>query len=152
MPGDGSTRFASRVLLYDRTGRVLLFLDEFPDMPGQGKWITPGGGAEVGETSHETAVRELFEETGLLVPDLGPVVHAVTFEVDRPSSVHSFSHWDFYVHVVDEPFEPSREHWTVDELVTVQDQGWLTADELAGKPEGWSPFDLPELIKRFRPS
>jgi len=33
--------------------------------PSKGLWAFPGGGQELGETLHETAIRELFEETGL---------------------------------------------------------------------------------------
>ena len=149
--GDGSTRFASRVLLFDGRGRVLLFLDEFPDLPGQAKWITPGGGAEPGETPEQTAIRELHEETGLLVDDLGPIVHTHDFTVSRPASRHSFAHWDFFVHSVDEAFEPSREFWTPEEHVTVQDIRWWAADELVASGAGFAPRDLPTLIERFRP-
>lgn len=149
--GDGSTRFASRILLFEPDGRILLFLEEFPDLPGRAKWITPGGGAEPGETPHETAVRELYEETGLLVPELGPVVHSYGFPVHRPTAKHSFAHWDFFVHAVDEPFEPSHANWTDEEHLTVKDVAWMSSDEVASVPQGYAPFDLPELIRRFRP-
>ena len=149
--GDGSTRHASRILLYEPDGRVLLFLEEFPDLPGRAKWITPGGGAEPGESPHETAVRELFEETGLLVPNLGPIVHSYEFPVSRPAARHSFSHWDFFVHRVDAPFEPSHEFWTAEEHDTVKAIDWWSADMLRDAAQGYAPFDLTELIERFRP-
>lgn len=147
----GGTRYASRVLLFDRSGSILLFLDEFPDLPGRAKWITPGGGADPGETPQETAARELFEETGLVVEDLGPVVHSLGFPVNRPAARHAYSHWDFFVHVVDEPFEPSREHWTDEEHRTVQDVRWWTLDGLLADAHGFAPRNLPELVERFGP-
>ncbi len=149
--GDGSTRYASRILLFDGSGRILLFLDEFPDLPGQAKWITPGGGAEPGETPQQTATRELYEETGLLVPDLGPIVHSYGFPVNRPAARHSFSHWDFFVHVVPDAFEPSRANWTDEEHLTVKDIGWWSGGDLDTADHGYAPFDLPQLIERFRP-
>lgn len=149
--GDGSTRYASRILLFEPGGRVLLFLEEFPDLPGRAKWITPGGGAEPGETSHETAVRELHEETGLLVEDLGPIVHSYGFPVNRPGARHSHSHWDFFVYEVDEMFEPSHELWTAEEHETVKDIAWWSADDLREAEQGYAPFDLPDLVDRFRP-
>ena len=33
--------------------------------PDRGRWTLPGGGMEVGESRHETLVREFREETGL---------------------------------------------------------------------------------------
>jgi ADP-ribose pyrophosphatase YjhB (NUDIX family) len=35
--------------------------------PGKGSWAQPGGFLEIDETVHEAAIRETFEETGLLV-------------------------------------------------------------------------------------
>src|SRR6478609_1365378 len=35
--------------------------------PGRGWWAQPGGFLEVDETVHQAAIRETFEETGLLV-------------------------------------------------------------------------------------
>lgn len=149
--GERSTRHASRILLFEPGGRLLLFLEEFPDLPGRAKWITPGGGAEPGERPHETAVRELFEETGLVVDDLGPIVHSYGFPVNRPGARHSHSHWDFFVHQVDEAFEPSQSNWTPEERLTVKAIRWWSADELAATAEGYAPFDLIDLIERFRP-
>ncbi len=46
-------------------GRVLLV--QRAKEPAKGRWSIPGGLIEVGETLHEAVVREVQEETGLLV-------------------------------------------------------------------------------------
>lgn len=50
-------------ILTDASGRILLTRRSVD--PGRGKWCLPGGFMELGETPSETALRELFEETGL---------------------------------------------------------------------------------------
>jgi 8-oxo-dGTP diphosphatase len=60
------------VLLLDRWGRVLLQLrdDDLPPERFPGHWSFPGGLIEAGESPDAAAVRELEEETGLLLEDL----------------------------------------------------------------------------------
>jgi len=51
------------VVLID--GRVVLI--RRGKEPLHGRWVIPGGTVELGETLHEAVVREMQEETGLLV-------------------------------------------------------------------------------------
>ena len=57
-------------------GEVLLLADSDPGVRGSGWWVVPGGGIDPGEDPRVAALRELHEETGLLVEDdvlMGPV-------------------------------------------------------------------------------
>jgi len=61
-------RDSVRVLVLDSRERLLLFRTVDPTMPEEGEWWElPGGGMELGEDVAATAVRELAEETGLVV-------------------------------------------------------------------------------------
>lgn len=60
-------------------GRVLMVLDA-----GRGQWELPGGMREPGETPRQAAVRELAEETGIVVADLEPAAVA-EFVLARPA-------------------------------------------------------------------
>lgn len=59
-----------------RGGRVLLVQRARP--PNVGKWGFPGGVQELGETIFEAVVRELMEETGLVVE---PVETLTTLDI-----------------------------------------------------------------------
>ncbi len=55
----------STVLVMDAHNRLLMM-----KRSDSGNWGVPGGAMELGETTEETARRELFEETGLEVGEL----------------------------------------------------------------------------------
>jgi 8-oxo-dGTP pyrophosphatase MutT (NUDIX family) len=54
--------FAALVFLRDRSGRFAVVYS-----PRRREWASPGGGREQGETARETVVREVQEETGLVL-------------------------------------------------------------------------------------
>jgi ADP-ribose pyrophosphatase YjhB (NUDIX family) len=61
-------------LAYDDAGRLLLV--RRANDPGRGRWSVPGGRVEPGEDDASALVREMAEETGLVVRP-GPLVGRV---------------------------------------------------------------------------
>lgn len=135
------------MLLIDGAGRLLLLRGFDPANPRHRYWFTIGGGLDEGETARQAAVRELAEETGLVV-DPGEL----TGPVYRDVAEFPFDHrWyrqeqDFYLARV-----PS---WQVDttgfneiERASVDGHRWWTADELAATAEPYYPERLPDLLR-----
>jgi 8-oxo-dGTP diphosphatase len=61
-------------VITDDSGRLLLILRGHE--PGKGLWSIPGGRVEPGESDAQAVVREMREETGLIVT-CGPLLGAV---------------------------------------------------------------------------
>ena len=123
-------RTAGRVIVIDEHGAVLLLRGFDPARPERGSWwFTPGGGLDDGESPVDAARRELFEETGLRVDELGDVrfERDTTFEFELVT-YHQHEHY-FVVHT--ERFEPTRDAWSEIELRSVLEHRWWTAAELA---------------------
>ncbi|MBH0128942.1 NUDIX hydrolase [Salinibacterium sp. NK8237] len=142
-------RATSRVLLFDREQRFLLFLTKAPDTSGVARWLTPGGGVDPGESHHEAAVRELEEETGLVIEDLGAPVWSHDFVVEWDDADHDTGHAVFYRVVVD-TFVPSQEFWTDDERVDVLEHRWWTLEELMATSDRYEPAELEQLVRSQR--
>jgi len=67
-------RMGARVLLLDEHDRVLLIHARDPDDLDHHWWELPGGGLDPGETIEQAAIREVAEETGIELDQLGPQV------------------------------------------------------------------------------
>ncbi len=140
-------RLTSRILLFDERDRMLLFLTRAPGTSGASRWITPGGGVDPGETHRDAAIRELFEETGLVIDDPGESVFSQDFVVEWDDADHDTGHVEFYVQHTTS-FEPSDAHWTDDERVDVLASRWWTVEELRSTDEPYEPLVFPELAAK----
>lgn len=140
-------RAAARVIITDGDS-VLLLADTDPGLPGTRWWVTPGGGIDPGETVLAAAVREVTEETGLVMEPgrlLGPVatrtvVHGYSDQVLSQTE-------SFFVLSVPEAFSPDPAGLTADELITLDGWAWHPIDALAAVPEPVWPADLAELVR-----
>ena len=130
---------------------MLLFLTKAPDTSGVARWLTPGGGVDPGETHHQAALRELEEETGLVLEDVGEPVWSHDFVVQWDAADHDTGHAEFYTATVD-AFEPSDAQWTDDERVDVLAHKWWTLSELIATDEAYEPAELVNLVRRQLPS
>ena len=71
IPSEPALRVGARVLLLNHNDEVLLIHARDPDDPGHHWWELPGGGQDRGEKLEDTARREIAEETGLLLNEIG---------------------------------------------------------------------------------
>jgi len=134
-----------RVVLLDPDGRVLLMKGRFPGGPREGAWFTVGGGAEPGEAIHETALREVREETGFAELDLGPAVWLRGGPLTLPSGERVMMR-ETYVVARCAGGEPSREGWDEIERSQMLDLRWWTLDQLVACRERIYPGRLAELL------
>ena len=138
-------RPTSRVLVLDQDDRVLLFriVDaDIRDAPWI--WVAPGGGAEAGESEHETAASELWEETGAEAALEGPAW--------RRRHVYPFrDQWfearEAYFVARVGAFVPSRDNHPPLEREGLRDHRWWSVAEiLAADDEVSVPRTLGELL------
>jgi 8-oxo-dGTP pyrophosphatase MutT (NUDIX family) len=133
------------VILLDEAGRVLLFRGGDPHRPEAGTWwFTPGGGLDDGETVEQAARREVREETGLVITDLGPVVleRTVEFEVEG----QCFDQDEVFFRVSVAGFEVDEREWTDLERRLMLEHRWWTRNELAITSETVYPEGLADLL------
>ena len=144
-------RSCVRIVLRDRDGRILLLRAELASRAAGHWWELPGGGIEAGEGYADAAVRELAEETGLVLSpaQVGPprwrrsstwtarglrrLQHEVVVRVDLDA--------------VAPPVTGSGR--TAEEREEYTGSRWWLPAELLSSSERFYPGRLPELLPAF---
>jgi 8-oxo-dGTP pyrophosphatase MutT (NUDIX family) len=139
-------RRAVRGAVLDPEDRIMLVRFEFPDVT---IWATPGGGQEPGEDDEATLRRELDEELGLAVDELGP--HLWTRTVIIPFLDGSWDGQRDHVYLVRTPSFTPAPTLTWEQLLAerVHELRWWTVGELAAAGRDgvvFAPRLLPELV------
>jgi len=139
-------RRAVRAVVLDPADRVLLVRFEFPHVV---LWAAPGGGLEPGEHPHDALRRELIEETGLVDPEIGPVIWTRTHVFPFLDGSYDGQTESFYL-VRTEPLEP-RPAMSWEDLGAeyVTDVRWWPQSELEESGAMFAPRRMPELIGRL---
>lgn len=139
-----ASRPAARILLVDRSGRVLLFRFDAPDRARF--WCTPGGAVDAGETYAEAARRELWEETGIRAdPGAEVAQRTVDFLTLEGVEVRADERW-FRIDV-DACRIDVGGHTELERRVMTRWR-WFARDEFVGWPETIYPGDLLTLLEQ----
>lgn len=138
-------RIAARVIVLDETGAVLLLNGCDPARPEAGTWwLAPGGGLDNGESFADAARRELREETGFTVADIGSPVHERELFFDFEREHFRQTEQFFVVHT--ERFTLDDRAWTDLERRSILGHRWWAAAELRATTETIYPENLIELL------
>jgi ADP-ribose pyrophosphatase YjhB (NUDIX family) len=137
-------RRAARVLLLDEDRRVLLVRLAYRSKRW---WAAPGGGLKDDETHETAARREIAEETGYEVDELGPWVW-------RREDVFRFEgrlyrQRERYFIAIVPAFEPRPKFIDVEEAKTFDGLRWWTLGELGTTAERFAPANLPALVREL---
>jgi 8-oxo-dGTP diphosphatase len=139
-------RESVRALILDESDSVLLVRFDWDglDVPG-GFWANPGGGLEHGESRVDALARELLEELGLRLEDLGPEIWTKTALFPMPD-------WDGqvdHIHLMRVRHFVPQPRLSTGQLLAenVHEIRWWTLQELTASRASFAPRALPALLE-----
>jgi 8-oxo-dGTP pyrophosphatase MutT (NUDIX family) len=141
-------RDSVRVLVFDSHERLLLLQTTDPAEPERGTcWELPGGGIDPGETAKEAARRELREETGIVVADVGNCLAVVEGSFDFNGRTYRQREHVFRVDVHTATYEPAGFDDEIERAAHLGHRWWPVAEVLA-TGENLYPPGLAALVMR----
>lgn len=141
-------RTSARVLPVSPLGEVLLLRSRDPSFPDDWHWGSIGGAVEQGELLEEAALRELREETGIVVSPvaLSPPVHAGTNDFSWGGTDYR-SHSTFVAIALDRDVEVVLDGLEEAEVGNVTEAAWWFPDDLAADGTAASP-QFADIMKK----
>lgn len=134
-----------RALVIDPSSRLLLFRADLPDRPSW--WFAPGGAVEQDETHEAALVRELAEETGIVLDPatLAAPIWTRNYLFTWQGQVERHLERFYLIHVTNQDvvtsgFEPS-------EAGVIRAHRWWTLGEIRSGQEHFSPERLAEHLE-----
>ena len=143
-------RISSKLVLLDPQGRVLLLDCVDPAAPHVRWQELPGGGVEPGEDGAQAAVREVLEETGVVVPPeaVGPLLWTQVARFSWRGERHVALHEGRVARLAQAPVVAGTA-LTGPEVGTILGQRWWTQEEVAAHDGRFFPRSLPALLPRL---
>jgi 8-oxo-dGTP pyrophosphatase MutT (NUDIX family) len=136
---------SARAILLTSDGLVLLM--QFRAERGR-LWITPGGRIRPGEEAAAAVRREILEETGR---DVGEVGNQVWVRRGRYLADGSWrEEQEHFFLVLVEKFEPATARMEAEELALHQGFRWWSIEEIARSAEVFVPRRMAELLRALR--
>lgn len=141
-------RQSVRALILDPDDNVLLVHFRWDGLdPTEGFWANPGGGLEPGESRLAALQRELREETGLAVAELGP-------EIWTKAAIFPMAGWDGqvdHIHLLRTPHFDPDPAMAPAALAAENVEGvrWWSRQELVDGAAVFAPRQLPSLLAQL---
>jgi ADP-ribose pyrophosphatase YjhB (NUDIX family) len=138
-------RQAVRALVVNRFDRLLLFRADLPDRGPL--WYTPGGAVEPGESDAAAIVRELEEETRLVVDPttLTPPVWTRDYLFRWRDIDERHLERFFLIRIGEHDVDTSG--LDADEAGITREFRWWALDDIAASPDQFSPVRLGRLLR-----
>lgn len=108
-------------------------------------WFAVGGAIEEGETAQQAAIRETYEETGLVIAEPGPIVFKRHFSWEFEGQ--DFDQHELFLLVRVPSFEIASTGWTATEAATIRAWRWWSCESLRSTSDVVFPEDLADRLE-----